>query len=125
MLPEQELLEGTENGRRGDLPRTCPDKDKVAKNLVTKEKEKTIPATIPIKLENFEPDIYPVKETKLDKNHDEINVIFENETVQPKKKVSFNITCEKQAKNADDKKGKIIITNENSKHWSCLQFIPR
>jgi hypothetical protein len=110
MLLEQELLIG------GTVSETCCDKDKVSKGLVTRKKEKTIPS----KKENIETDT--VKETKLDENPDEI--IIDNEPVEIKKKVSFNMTCEKQAKIKDDKHGKIIAVSENSKHWSCLQFIP-
>ena len=123
ILPEQELLEGTENGQRYDLTRTCCDKDKVAKIIVTIKKEKTIPDTIPSKIENVKPDSDSVKVEKFDENPDEIRVIIENESVQLKKKVSFNMTCEKQAKITNDKQGK-IAKSENCKHWSCLQFNP-
>jgi hypothetical protein len=125
MRPEQELLEGTENGRRYDLSRTCCDKDKVSKNIVTIKKEKTIPDTIPSKIENVKPDSDSVKVEKFDENPDEIRVIIENESVQLKKKVSFNMTCEKQAKITDDKQGKIASSENSKKHWSSLQFIPR
>jgi hypothetical protein len=47
IVPEQELLGGTVNGSRCDLSETCCDKDKVAKDLVTRKKVKTIPETIP------------------------------------------------------------------------------